>query len=224
MQNLGTFDASGIQPQQGMDKHPVGLYPFEISNTDIVSTQNNQGGMFVVDFKSPAGLVQNRYNLWNPSTQAVDIARKELSALCHAVGIFKLNFDNKGRELVGGRGSMEVGWQKGQEPGSEKGGVTGGYVEVKKVFDINGNEPGKAPSQPQTSQNFNQQPQQQPQQNQAPMQQQPGGGWGNQSQQPQQQQQPMQQQPMQQQQPQNNNWGNQQPQQNQTPNPPWGQR
>src|ERR1051326_227119 len=49
---------------------------------------------------------------------------------------------------------MDVGFQKGHEPTAEK--PEGGYVELKKVYDINGNEPGKTPSQPQGQQ---QQPQ-----------------------------------------------------------------
>lgn len=172
MQNLGSFDASTVPPEQGGSKHPVGNFPFEITNTDIVSTKDGKGGMFAVTFTSPAGQIINNYNLWNQSDKAVEIARKQLSALCHAVGIFKLNFDNKGRELVGGRGTMKVNWQKGQEPSAEH--PNGGYVEVEKVFDANGNEPGKPSAQPQPQNAFNA-----PQQQAAPMQQQPGGGWGN---------------------------------------------
>jgi len=225
--NLGSFNANEVPPEQGGSKHPVGMYPFRITNTDIVSTKDETGGMLTVEFTSPVGTIINRYNLFLPkSPQAVEIARKQLSALCHAVGIFQVNFDNKARELVGGQGSMEVGWQKGDEPSAEK--PQGGYVEVKKVFDSNGNEPGKAPSQPQTqqAQNFNQQPQQA-----TPMQQQPGGGWGNAA--PAAPAQPAQQ-------PQG--WGNAQPQQtaqpgpnppaggftpaagNAAPPPPWGNR
>lgn len=171
--SLGNFNANEVPPEQGGSKHPIGMFPFQITSTDVVSTKDNTGGMFAVELTSPAGKIVNNYNLWNQSSQAVEIARKQLSALCHAVGILQLNFDNnKGRELVGGVGTMEISWQKGQEPGSEKGGPNGGYVEVKKVFDAQGNEPGKVKAQPQTQapqNNFNQQP----------MQQQPGGGWGN---------------------------------------------
>jgi hypothetical protein len=215
----GSFDASTVPPEQGGSKHPIGLYPFSIKNTDIApSKDNDQSGnpksvMFVVTFETPAGTIDKRYNLKHENNVAVEIAQKQLSALCHATGIFKLNWANKGRELVGGRGSIEVGWQKDQEPGSEKGGPNGGYVEVKKVFDAAGNEPGKAPAgaapQPQQQpQQWSNPPQQQAPQ-QAPMQQQPSGGW-NAPPQGQPQQQAPQGQPA---------WGNQAAPQNP---PPWG--
>lgn len=205
------FDASGIQPQQGMSAHPPGMFDFQITNTRIVSTKDNSGGMFVVEFTSPAGRIENRYNMWNNSPQAVEIARKELSALCHAVGMFKLDFNNDGAALRGCRGKMEVVPQLNRE------GQPNGYMEVKRVFDSNGIDPvdkarGGGASQGQPNNFGGQQQQQQPQQS-TPMTQQPNGSWGNQqAQQPQQQQQPQQgqggwnnqQQPQQTQQPQNN--------------------
>jgi len=42
---------------------------------------------------------------------------------------------------------LDVNYQKGEEPTAER--PEGGYVEVKKVYDVNGNEPGKAPAQAQ---------------------------------------------------------------------------
>lgn len=212
MNNLGVFDATTVQPNQGSSKHPVGMFPFTITNTDIGSTNDGKNGLFKVELTSPAGVIVNNYNLWHSNTQTVEIARKELSALCHAVGIFKVNMDNKGRELVGGKGTMKVNWQKGHEPSAEK--PEGGYVEVEKVFDSNGNEPGKASTQasPQ-AQSF----QQSPPNNAAPMQAQPGGGWGAPAA-------PQQQAPQPQQvQPQPQGWA---PQGGggQTPAAPWGQR
>lgn len=154
MQVQGSFDASTVQPQQGATVPPPGHYPFTISNTSIVPTKDNTGGMFVVEFTTPAGVISNRYNLWNQNSQAVEIAQKQLSALCHATGIFKLDWQNEGAALRGARGTLEVGKQKDTE-----------YMEVKKVFDVSGNEPGKPPKQPETQM----QPQGQTQN---------GGGWG----------------------------------------------
>lgn len=206
MQNVSTngiFDARQYEPNQGGSKHPVGMFPFVIKNTQIVSSKDEKSGMFRVTFESPSGSIDKNYNLWFPENkQTEEIAHKQLSALCHVTGIFQLNMANQGRELVGARGTMEVGWQKNNEPTTDN--PSGGYVEIKKVFDAAGNEPGKAQSSAQQPQNQtgwnNQQPQQQPQQ--APMQQQAGGGWG----------QPQQQSPWTQ---------NQQPQQQ---TPPWGQK
>jgi len=148
----GSFDASQHQPRQGGQAHPVGKFPFTITNTGIKGTKDEEmlppeqrtKGMFFVTFTSPVGEHTNHYNLWNPSAKTVEIAHGQLSALCHATGVFRLNFDNAGAELRGARGMMEIGYQKGEEPSAEK--PTGGYVELKKVYDANGNEPGKAPA------------------------------------------------------------------------------
>jgi hypothetical protein len=180
----GVFNANQYEPTQGGSKHPIGLFPFIIENTQIVPSKDEKSGMFRVTFKSPAGSIDHNYNLWHENQQTVEIAHKQLSALCHAVGRFQVNMANQGRDLVGAQGTMDIGWQKNQEPGSEKGGPNGGYVEVKKVMDSAGQEPGKAnaaPNQPQQQAGWNnpQQPQQAPQQpvQGQPMQQQPGGGW-----------------------------------------------
>lgn len=170
----GSFDAAGVKPFQFGDKHPIGRFPFQISNTSITPTKDNSGGMFVVEFTTPAGVISNRYNLWNQSEKAVEISQGQLSALCHATGIFRLDWTNDGAALRGGRGVLDVALQKGEEPD--------GFVEVKKVYDSNGNEPGKgpAPAAPQPQQQ--QAPQQQPQPNPNPAANNggmPAVGWGN---------------------------------------------
>lgn len=205
----GVFNAQMYEPVQGGSKHPIGNFPAKITNTQIVSSKDEKSGMFRVSFETPAGSIDRNYNLWHENPQTVEIAHKQLSALCHAVGRFQVNMANQGRELVSAMCSIEVGWQKGQEPSAEN--PQGGYVEVKKVFDQAGNEPGKSAApqnQPQQQAGWGnqpQQPQQQPQQ-QAPMQQQPGGGWATPNQAP--QQQPPQQQ---------GGWSQQPPAQNNAP-------
>lgn len=128
-----TFDASQYAPEQGGQAHPIGKFPAFISNTAIQPTKDNDGGMFVVEFTTEAGKISNRYNLWNQSQKAVDIAHKQLSALCHSVGVFRVDMQNEGAALRNARLMIEVGKQKDSE-----------YTEVKRVFDPNGNEPGKA--------------------------------------------------------------------------------
>jgi len=165
---ITNFDATAIPPSQGGGAHPPGTFPFVIGNTYGQETKNKDGGMLVVQFTTQAGTILNYYNLFNPSEKAVEIAKKELSALCHATGVFKLGFeglpmDQWARELRNARGVIEVGPQVGNEK----------FMEVKKVFDAAGNEPGKGPA-----------PSPQPQQaqgsgwNAAPAAQgAPGGGW-----------------------------------------------
>src|ERR1700690_1637217 len=146
MQNLGTFDANQHAPRQLATSHPVGKFPAQISNTSIVPTKSNDGGMFVVDFTTPAGEISMRYNLWNPSPKAVEIAHGQLSALCYATGVFRLNFDNAGADLRNARCMIEVVDQLDKETKAPN-----GYTQIAKVYDASGNEPGKAPAQaPQT--------------------------------------------------------------------------
>lgn len=108
----------------------------------------------------------DRLNLHHVKPQVVEIANKQLSAYCHVTGRFQFNDT---AELHGIPFIVRVGLQKGDEARAK------GYTEVKALFDINGNEPGKAGAGPQVQQ----------QQPQAPMQpaggvQPSGQGWGGQ--------------------------------------------
>lgn len=149
MQNaIDTFDAAQIQPQYNIgSNHPVGLFDAVISNTGMKPVKDKpNNGYFEIEYTTPAGKISDRFNLWNDNPQAVDISQKQLSAVCHATGIFRIaSFrQSQGAELRNARLKIEVGYQKGQEPSSTN--PTGGYTEVKKIFDANGNEPGKAPA------------------------------------------------------------------------------
>lgn len=136
----GSFDARQYQPQQGTPAHPPGMFEAQISNTEIKPTSAGTGGMFAVEFTTPAGRITRNYNLWNPSPQAVEIANKELSALCHATGVYNLDWTNEGAAMRNARCRIEVAPQtKNPE-----------YMEIKRVFDMQGNEPGRpAQQQPQ---------------------------------------------------------------------------
>ncbi len=198
------FNANQYEPNQGMGIHPPAQkIPFTISNTSIVETKDKTGAMLVVEFTSSMGMVVNRYNIYNKEPKAVEIAYGQLSALCRAIGIFQIDGNNECAALRGGKGLMDVGYQKGEEPDPQFPDRKG-YTELKKVYDLSGNEPGKAPAQnqPQTQPaaqqgGFGQQPAQSQPQQTAPLQQQPNGGWGAQPQGQQAQPQPQQQTPQQ---------------------------
>jgi hypothetical protein len=181
---LQDFDARSVQPQQpsGMGSHPCGMFDFQIGNTYLQPSENNKHLMLHIEFTSPAGRHMERFIVDGESAKAIEIANKQISAICHATNVFRLTypkhpdgtpiFDQAARELRGARGRMEIGFQKGHEPTAEK--PEGGYVEIKKYYDVAGNEPGKSGAAPQPAQAA-----QQP----APMQQQPPmtaqqGGWG----------------------------------------------
>lgn len=164
MPYAAVFDATEIAPQQVGGKHPPGnKFPATVTATEVKDVKDkttgqpdpNAGKYFEVMFTTPAGSIRNNYNLWNTSKQAVDIAVGQLSALCHAVGIFKVDMNNDGAALRGAKCLIDVGFQAGHEPSADK--PEGGYVEVKKVYDANGNEPGKGPA-PTASSGFTAQP------------------------------------------------------------------
>lgn len=139
------FDATNIAPQQGVGAHPAGMFPFVITNTFGQDTKAKDGAMLCVVLTSNVGSITNRYNLFNASEAAMEIAKKELSALCHATGVYKLTildsnnqllpYDQWAREIRNARGVMEIGPQANDPK----------YMEVKKVYDQAGNEPGKPP-------------------------------------------------------------------------------
>lgn len=135
------FDATNIPPEQMVATLAPGKFRAQVLNTLIKPTKDEDGGMFVVTFTSEGGQIDMRYNLWNNSAKAVEIAHKQLSALCHATGVFKLDMNNEGAAIRGAWCVIEVAKQANTE-----------YMEVKKVFDVNGNEPGKPPTQAPTSQ------------------------------------------------------------------------
>lgn len=222
------FNANDFDPTQSTGQLPVGKHPVVAIESEVKPTAANDGGMLVytlqiIDGPSKGATGAYRLNLYNASPKAVEIAQRQFSAMCHATGVFNVQ---DSAQLHNIPFMVEVGVQKGSEQ----------YTEVKKVFDANGNEPGKGGQQQaaQTHQPAQQQQQQQQaqggwgaqpdqQQQQAPQQQQQGG-WGQQPAQqqqaaPQQQQQQAPQQQQQQQAP----WGQQQQAQGQQ-QAPWGQK
>lgn len=170
MQVAWQFNANQYEPNQGFGIHPPAQkIPFTISNTEIKETADKTGGYLSVELTSPLGIIRNIYNINNKSPKAVEIAYGQLSALCRAVNIFQIDGQNECAALRGGKGLMDVGYQKGEEPDpafpDRK-----GYTELKRVYDLAGNDPSK-PATGQVAQ--------QPQPNSpAPMTQQPGGNWG----------------------------------------------
>lgn len=146
------FDATGIPPEMGSGPvHPIGKFPFGVTGVDIVpnseKAKDPTGHQYVVELTTPSGKISARFNLWNNNAQSVDIAQKQLSALCHATGVYRLDMNNKGVEMMGARGQVEIR-QQANNPN---------YTEIAKFFDVNGNEPGKAPVvQPATAAAFTQ--------------------------------------------------------------------
>lgn len=183
---LQAFNATQFDPTQSAGSLPIGRFPAILTKSEITPVKTNDGGMLVytvecIDGPHKGASGPYRLNLYNASPKAVEIAQRQFAALCWVTG--QQNVEDSA-QLHGTPFIMEVGLQRGEEA------VEKGYTEVKKVFDINGNEPSKnaAPNivVPQTGpmthvgeateqqpQQTQQQPQQQPQNNAG------SAGWGN---------------------------------------------
>lgn len=134
------FDSSGIDPQYGGSgsQLPLGKHPVVIVGSNLKPTRNNDGGYLELTLEAidgPSKGVQHsdRLNLHNKSAQAVEIANKQLSAYCHVTGVLRFQSTE---ELHNKPFVVEIG----PEPDDRNPNRTG----IKKLFDINGNEPGHA--------------------------------------------------------------------------------
>ena len=178
-QLLQAFNAQQFDPTQGGGSLPVGRHPVIIESSEVKANKANDGGYLQLNVKLIDGPQTGttgayRLNLYHSNPQTAEIAHRQLSAICHVIGVFNVQ---DSQQLHNIPFIVEVGLQKGEEAAQK------GYTEVKKVFDINGNEPGKAgqgapaakPQQQPAQGGFGQQqPAQQPQQPQG------GGAWGQQ--------------------------------------------
>ena len=163
-QLLQAFNAQQYDPTQGGGSLPVGRHPVIIESSEVKANKANDGGYLQLNVKLIDGPQTGttgayRLNLYHSNPQTAEIAHRQLSAICHCVGVFNVQDSSQLHNIPF---IIEVGLQKGEEAAQK------GYTEVKKVFDINGNEPGKAGQGAPAAQ-----PQQQPAA-------QGGGAWGGQ--------------------------------------------
>ena len=162
-QLLQAFNAQQYDPTQGGGNLPVGRHPVIIESSEVKANKANDGGYLQLNVKLIDGPQTGttgayRLNLYHSNPQTAEIAHRQLSAICHCVGVFNVQDSSQLHNIPF---IIEVGLQKGEEAAQK------GYTEVKKVFDINGNEPGKAGQGAPAAQ-----PQQQPAQG--------GEAWGGQ--------------------------------------------
>jgi len=94
MAELNGFNAHNVEPNADFDPIPAGKYLAVITASEMKPTKNNNGHFLELTFQVIDGpyknrLLWSRFNLDNPSPQAVQIARGELSALCRAIGVMQ---------------------------------------------------------------------------------------------------------------------------------------
>jgi Protein of unknown function (DUF669) len=86
------FDPRQVEPNQVFEPLPTSWYTGQIVESDSKRTANNNGSFLELKVQVLGGDYNNRtvfdrLNLDNPNQQAVDIAYRTLSAICHAVGL-----------------------------------------------------------------------------------------------------------------------------------------
>lgn len=94
MANLAGFDASQVPEQQSFDALPEGQYVVIATASEMKPTKNGNGQYLQFTFEVVDGPMKGRklwarLNLVNQNETAVDIAKRELGAICRAVGIIK---------------------------------------------------------------------------------------------------------------------------------------
>lgn len=92
MADLNGFNANEIDPATPFDPIPAGKYLAVITESEQKANKAGTGSFLNLTFQIIEGECQNRLlwtrlNLDNPSSEAVKIARAELSAICRAVGV-----------------------------------------------------------------------------------------------------------------------------------------
>ncbi len=92
MANLQGFDANTVEPSNNMEPIPDGSYVAVITDSEMKPTKSGAGNYLQLVFQIVEGEYANRLlwvrlNLDNPNATAVDIARRELSAICRSVGV-----------------------------------------------------------------------------------------------------------------------------------------
>ena len=92
MADLNGFDARKVEPAADFEAIPAGKYLAAITESEMKETKAGTGSYLQLTFTILEGEYKNRIlwarlNLNNPNATAVKIARAELSAICHAVGV-----------------------------------------------------------------------------------------------------------------------------------------
>ena len=96
MAQIGDFNAEAVEPNKPFDVLPAGWYPAQIVKSEVKET--SKGGQQLAmearvleghEFENRAIFI--RLNLWNSNPKAVEIAQRDLSAICRAVGVLRVD-------------------------------------------------------------------------------------------------------------------------------------
>jgi hypothetical protein len=91
------FNATEVTPSTGFEPIPKGKYNAVIVESDEKATRSGTGSYIefayeIIDGEYKGRKLWSRHNIINQNQKAVEIARKEMSAICHAVGILQIKY------------------------------------------------------------------------------------------------------------------------------------
>ena len=120
MANLGGFNAGSTPPMDDFSPIPDGEYRALITESKVKETKAHDGASFLeftwelLDEPYRKRKQWTRLNLWNQNQQAVEIAQKELSSICRAVGVMT---PNDSEELHGIPCVLRIGTERRSDTG-----------------------------------------------------------------------------------------------------------
>lgn len=132
------FNAASVEPAKANEVIPAGWYPCEIIDAEVKPTgksKANKGLGAYFNFKVLSGDYKGRVifgtciNVQNASAQCQEIGQRELSAICHAVGIINVSdlaafigrtLEVKVKVKRATEEEKEKGWEDKNEPSGYK--------------------------------------------------------------------------------------------------------
>lgn len=148
MASLSGFDATVVEPSVGFEVMPAGDYTSVITESGYQQNKAGTGEFLKVTFQIIDGQHKGR-NIWtqlnlkHPSSQTIQFAQAELSAICRAVGVLK---PNDSQELHNLPLTLVVGVEKRKDTGELTNRIKG-Y----RPKNGNGNHPSPAAAQTSTT-------------------------------------------------------------------------
>jgi hypothetical protein len=125
------FDATSVEPQAPMTALPKDRYNVNITDSEMKATAAGTGEYLQLELTVIDGQYANRklwarLNLVNENKTAEDIARRELSAICHAVGVLRVTDST---ELHGKPFAVDVVVEKRKDTGEDTNRIKG-YIQT----------------------------------------------------------------------------------------------
>ena len=90
-----TFNANDVPPSEAFDLIPAGWQPAEATSSEMKTTKDGEGEYLQIEWTIIDGQYQgrklwSRLNMKNRNATAVEIAQRDLSAICRSTGIMTL--------------------------------------------------------------------------------------------------------------------------------------